>query len=126
MMATRGRPKGLKHTEETKAKMSETHRRNRIPRSSQEIALAARDRILLEKYDIDHLEYERMLKKQRGVCAICGAAPRPDKKLFPVDHCHKTGRVRGILCHYCNTMLGMAQDSPSTLEIAADYLRQFR
>lgn len=70
--------------------------------------------------------YDEMLSSQGGVCKICG---RPDtgrintRRLF-VDHCHKTGRVRGILCYKCNTLIGHAQDDPERLRKAAEYLEK--
>lgn len=45
-------------------------------------------------------EYDSLLKKQNGVCAICGKPPK--KTRLAVDHDHKTGRVRGLLCFFCN------------------------
>ena len=54
----------------------------------------------LEKYGLTLLEYSSLLKKQKSVCAICGR--RENKKNLAVDHDHKTGRVRGLLCFRCN------------------------
>ena len=72
----------------------------------------------LGRYGITTLEYEKMLSDQNNKCKIC----QEEKKLF-VDHNHETGIVRGLLCHHCNTMLGLAKDSPQTLEGAIAYLR---
>ena len=49
-------------------------------------------------------EYEQMLEKQNHCCAIC---LEKDKK-FNIDHCHKTGKIGAILCHNCNTLLGIS------------------
>lgn len=52
--------------------------------------------------------YDEMLRGQEGKCLICGT-DKPNgrsRKYFSVDHCHKTGKVRGLLCHVCNTKLG--------------------
>ncbi|RLD97123.1 MAG: endonuclease VII [Aquificota bacterium] len=59
---------------------------------------------LRRRYGIGIEDYDKMLKKQGGKCAICGIRPKPGKHL-DVDHNHKTGRVRGILCRYCNSKL---------------------
>jgi len=46
------------------------------------------------------------------------------KNLLYVDHCHSSGKVRGLLCHHCNTALGKFQDSVEVLSSAIDYLRK--
>ena len=60
-----------------------------------------------------------MLKIQNGKCAICGE--RKDKTLV-VDHNHKTGEVRGLLCGHCNHVLGFAKDNINILNKMIDYL----
>lgn len=69
-------------------------------------------------------QYEEMLSKQGGVCAICYSkdTARKDQKHFSVDHCHKTGRIRGLLCNLCNTGLGHFRDSTDILSRAISYL----
>lgn len=64
-------------------------------------------------------EFDRMLREQRGVCAICNL---PSAKTLHVDHCHTTGAVRGLLCDLCNRGLGYFHDDPHRLRVAADYL----
>jgi hypothetical protein len=81
-----------------------------------------RDRMLRNKFGITIEDYERMLEEQDGVCAICGCTP--GKRLFAVDHCHDTDRIRRLLCSNCNTGLGMFQDDPDLLMAAAAYLLQ--
>ncbi|KKL81777.1 hypothetical protein LCGC14_1991340 [marine sediment metagenome] len=71
-------------------------------------------------YGITLEDYERMLKEQGGGCAICGVAPK--KLSHAVDHNHKTGKVRGILCHMCNRGLAFFRDKPERLTEAAAYL----
>lgn len=56
---------------------------------------------LKEKYGITLAEYETLQEKSDGRCAIC----RREKKLY-IDHCHATGKVRGLLCNGCNSKLG--------------------
>lgn len=60
----------------------------------------------LRKFGITQKEYEILLKKQKGVCAICGSKPDTRWQILAVDHDHNTGKVRGLLCMVCNTMLG--------------------
>ena len=70
------------------------------------------------RYGITKLEFEKMEKKQNGVCAICFGKT---KKLH-IDHCHKTKKVRGILCARCNLALGLFGDQIKYLENAISYL----
>jgi hypothetical protein len=74
-------------------------------------------------YGISQEQYEAMVARQGGLCAICNT--KPDKTLC-VDHCHETGRVRGLLCSSCNSMLGFSKDDPRRLEAGSVYLRAFR
>ncbi|WP_367669509.1 endonuclease VII domain-containing protein [Streptomyces sp. DT2A-34] len=62
-------------------------------------------------------ERDQMVAVQRGLCVICLKAPA-----VHVDHCHKTGRVRGVLCFNCNSGLGLLRDDPDVINRAADYL----
>lgn len=78
----------------------------------------ARNRHLRKNYGITIQDELRMFEEQEGRCAVCRRKP---KKLV-VDHCHKTGRVRALLCRSCNTAMGMAQDDPELLRQMAEYL----
>lgn len=73
-------------------------------------------------YGISPEEYEKLLSKQEGVCAICKVTSEEYKKNFHVDHCHKTGKIRGLLCQKCNLGLGQFKDSPEFLLSAVEYL----
>lgn len=66
-------------------------------------------------------DYQMMLVDQNGKCAICGCPP-PEKKRLCIDHDHKSGEVRSLLCGQCNTGIGLMRDSPDILRRAADYL----
>ncbi len=82
---------------------------------------------LKSKYGLTLEEYDQMLIAQNGVCAICrGPEVAEDKngfvKRLSVDHNHKTGKVRGLLCWKCNTMIGFAKDNPDVLAEATAYL----
>ncbi|MEX3809021.1 endonuclease VII domain-containing protein [Paraburkholderia sp. BR13439] len=77
-------------------------------------------------YGIDYDAYLSMLAEQSGVCALCGGegfvmAGHHKLKLV-VDHCHKTGRIRGLLCHNCNRALGLLQDDTDVIRKAVGYL----
>lgn len=82
----------------------------------------ARKRSLKCLYGITLDKYNEILNSQGGVCAICKGVNKTGKSLF-VDHDHKTGKVRGLLCHRCNIVLGHARDEINILEKAIDYLR---
>lgn len=66
--------------------------------------------------------YNSTLAAQGGGCAICGIPVCPQWGRLSVDHCHTTGRVRGLLCNACNVSIGRFRDQPERLRKAADYL----
>lgn len=82
------------------------------------------ERRLKLNFGITWDEYDLMLACQDGRCAICGGKPR--KYNLSVDHDHKTGEIRGLLCSRCNhKLLGSANDDPARLRRAANYLEEF-
>lgn len=84
---------------------------------------------LKHKYNITPVEYDQLLTKQDGVCAICH---KPETRLckggspshLAVDHDHTTGKVRGLLCSKCNTVLGLTEDNISLLQNAIKYVKE--
>ncbi|WP_308345211.1 endonuclease VII domain-containing protein [Streptomyces sp. ISL-94] len=62
-----------------------------------------------------------MIAAQDGVCCVCLRAPA-----VHVDHCHSTGRVRGVLCLNCNVGIGLLKDNPDCMRRAAEYLEGTR
>lgn len=66
------------------------------------------------RYGLSREQHEAMVETQGNRCLICDAPPKPGAHLY-VDHCHDTGRVRGLLCPSCNTAVGV-------VEKGADYL----
>ena len=66
-------------------------------------------------------EYSEIMSRVPEGCEICGGC-MGEKVCF--DHCHDTGKFRGLLCHRCNTMLGLAKDNSHTLEQAILYLKK--
>ena len=82
-----------------------------------------RKRALKRKYNITIEDYHRMLEDQGNGCAICGTNdPGGGSSVFRVDHDHKNGKVRGLLCLYCNTILGYSKDDINILTKAIKYL----
>lgn len=74
------------------------------------------------KFNMTVKSYFSMLEDQDGVCKICKKLCVKNQRLS-VDHCHKTGKIRGLLCHNCNSGLGYFKDSIKSLEEAAKYLK---
>jgi hypothetical protein len=75
------------------------------------------------RYGITSADYERMLQEQHGLCKLCGqdSGYKSKKKRLFVDHCHTTGKVRGLLCNRCNIGLAMI-DQSDWLRKATEYL----
>lgn len=81
----------------------------------------ARNSRLLKVYGITIADYEGMFKQQGGVCAVCGKPPTPNRNLN-VDHDHVSGKIRGLLCPYCNRYrVGRQKDAAMAMRIA-EYL----
>lgn len=85
------------------------------------------DRYLKRTYSIGVKDYEAMLVEQDYKCALCGGTGftmgKIHKMLLVVDHCHSTGKVRGLLCHNCNRGLGLFHDRSDVLLKAIQYLK---
>lgn len=92
-------------------------------RHKEKVLAATRARMLKTRFGISVSEYEGMLAAQRGVCKICGKPP--GKKRLDIDHNHKTGEVRALLCNRCNTMIGQCGEQSIVLRLAALYLEEF-
>ena len=82
---------------------------------------AARSRFLKELYGLTQEAFDAMLAAQGGGCAVC-KEPRADGRSMNVDHDHKSGIVRGLLCFRCNRGIGLFRDDPARLTAAATYL----
>ena len=82
---------------------------------------------LWKKYKLTIEDVELMIDNQGGGCAICGHSDRKSNTIFPcVDHCHDTGRVRGVLCQKCNAGIGLLGDDITTIERALEYLNRHK
>jgi len=88
--------------------------------------LALRLKQRLDRRGINQKEFENMLNLQGGKCAICGTNTFIGAGKTPhIDHCHKTGKVRGLLCQKCNLGLGSFKDSEDIILKAVEYLKIF-
>ncbi|QBP05798.1 putative integration and excision endonuclease VII [Synechococcus phage S-B28] len=83
----------------------------------------ARTAHIKSKYGLSEKDYTILFEKQQGRCKICGKENPDDYHGLCVDHDHKTGKVRGLLCHNCNSALGNFYDNVDYLLSAVDYLR---
>ena len=82
--------------------------------------------LLKRKYNLSYQEYLSIVARQHNVCAICHQPPDTKHKRLYVDHCHKTGNIRGLLCHGCNVGIGGLKDDPALLIKASEYVtRQY-
>jgi hypothetical protein len=79
---------------------------------------------LRKHYGLGLVQYEQLKATQDGRCAICGTDDPKGRGDFHVDHCHETGAIRGLLCHFCNVALGNFKDDIARLEAAIEYLRK--
>ena len=87
---------------------------------------SVRSQYLKRQYGLTFEEFDAMLSSQDNACAICGTR-EPSKnrgrtRRFHVDHCHKTGKVRGLLCKSCNIALGEIGDNIHTHKSMIQYL----
>lgn len=76
---------------------------------------------ILKRYGLTKESFMELFLRQRGVCAICG---RKSRRELAIDHCHRKGTVRGLLCGKCNTALGQFNDDPELLRSAIAYLEK--
>ena len=92
--------------------------------------LAWKEAYLQQSFGMTLQEYGEKLVAQGGKCAICGNPETHTRngkvKALAVDHCHKTGVIRGLLCFDCNTGIGKLKDDPAVLQSAIGYILKYR
>ena len=94
--------------------------------SPEEWATQNKKYYLKSQYGITLEDYNLKLKEQQHKCAICNTDEVDVfKQTLYIDHCHTTGKIRGLLCHSCNVALGLLKDSQTLLDNAKDYLRKY-
>lgn len=97
---------------------------NALPRCKPCMSLYKRELHFLRTYGITSQEFDTMLLKQESKCAICGSkGSGKESDRFVVDHCHTTGKVRGLLCWPCNIGIGMFKDRKDILNAVISYLQ---
>ena len=106
---------------ERKRELSNSYYQSLSPEKKQEYSR----RVQLWKHGMSIEDYDTLLEKQNGVCAICMEPETGvEGQRLAVDHDHETGRVRGLLCRKCNLGIGNLDDDPSLLWKALEYLVQ--
>lgn len=85
-----------------------------------------RSSYLKRKYNITLDDYNRMVNEQNNLCKVCGKPGDESNKnsVLHIDHCHSTGRVRGLLCDNCNRALGMVKEDIVILEALINYIKE--
>lgn len=84
-----------------------------------------KNRDLVKNHGITLEERDSMFAAQGYACAACRTTTNTTKYDWHTDHDHKTGKLRGILCHGCNCALGLLGDDPEKCNALAEYRRQF-
>jgi hypothetical protein len=84
---------------------------------------------LMSQYGMTTEDYQKLFNKQNGVCAICNKRESAKSnggyiKSLAVDHCHTTGKIRGLLCQDCNLGIGKLKDDVALVEAALNYLKE--
>jgi hypothetical protein len=104
-----------------KACQAVINKRNRELRGTTD---AERDTRYQKVFGLKPRQYVEMLEEQDYKCAVCGKTEQENNKRLAVDHCHKTGKIRKLLCHKCNCALGMVDDNKDMLSSLISYLRE--
>ncbi len=95
-------------------------------RNPDKVRLHQRRSTMKEMYGITPEDYDRMHAEQSGKCKTCKEVPVGDKARgrLHVDHCHQTGKIRGLLCYRCNLAIGHLRDNPALAITVAEYLKE--
>lgn len=92
--------------------------------NTEEFKFKSRNSRLKRDYGISIEDFEKMEKNQNKVCAICKNTESHKTKIhLSVDHNHKTSKVRGLLCHRCNVVLGLIKEDFKILKSIVEYLK---
>lgn len=110
---------------EWRIKNPESFRKSQRKYNASEHGIIQRRKRHLEKeFNITIEQYDALVLKQENRCAICGIHQSELAKSFDVDHNHKTGKVRGLLCNKCNQGIGLLQDSLEIIHKVESYLEE--
>lgn len=117
----RSRPDGLNHRCRicNRLHVQEIATRQKRQFGENEYRRRRRKYELTHYYGISVKDYTQLVENQGDKCAICGTKP---EAYLAIDHCHKTNRIRGLLCRKCNSAIGLFDDDPWRVEQALRYL----
>jgi len=83
-------------------------------------------RTRLKKYGLTEDQYFHLIEQQNGKCPVCGddlvIQPEKGKRSCHIDHCHNSEKVRGLLCHHCNTALGLLKEDINIMKRMINYI----
>ncbi len=97
----------------------------KVPSTAYDTPQKAWRRHIKARFGITEDVYNELYEKQNGRCAICGTdQPSSKHGVFSIDHCHTTGKIRGLLCQHCNKGIGQFKDNIESLLAAVAYLQQ--
>jgi hypothetical protein len=119
--------KKIYHTEEERQEARRIARRKWEILNPDKWELQKRNQRLKRRYGIKLDEYDELFTSQKGLCAICHNPPKGIHSsgrahILHVDHCHTTGKIRGLLCTACNQALGMFKEDIGILKKAMEYI----
>lgn len=119
----------VRYSERTQQEYEPETKEQFISTTRKELADFEREK-RLQSYRKQDLEAKRkkrleLEEAQGNKCAICGKLQDDNSRRLALDHDHTTDEIRGLLCSNCNSALGMAEDNPSVLRAAADYLEKY-
>lgn len=116
------------YAQKNRNKIREINRRARENMSAEKRAeMLEQKRIttMMRRYGLTPEDYNRMLAEQNGTCALCPRTPEEERyKRLNIDHCHDSGKVRGLLCTPCNHAIGVLGDTAEHVKRAVAYLER--
>lgn len=112
------------YNQNPKNKASNKERR-KIYLSNPENKEKAKIKAILTKYRLSQEEFKKILGKSGGKCEICYVSLYGLEYKLNIDHCHKTNKVRGILCRNCNLGIGFFEENKKVLSSAIKYLKNY-
>jgi hypothetical protein len=129
-LAEHQRNKLKKNPEKIRAIGRKSQAKRQAAMTAEELRRYKRNSYLKTTFGITLDQYEELLSRQGGVCAVCGSPDTMTRRgkhtSLDVDHDHATGQVRAILCSGCNSSLGLLKEDPERIRALAEYIEQWQ